>query len=87
MNTIWKFPLAVTDEQSVIMPEGAEILCAEVQHEQLCLWALVNPDAPKQRRIIEVFGTGHDMPDGCRKYIGTVQMMHGSLVWHVFENV
>ena len=95
MKTIWKFPLEVTDEQTVMMPKGAEILSAHVQvsvdvdaaHESVCLWALVDTDAKLQKRVVEIFGTGNpiDIPGVTHKFIGTVQMRGGSLVWHVFE--
>lgn len=85
MNTIWKFPLAITDIQNVMLPEGAVILSAQSQRDNLCLWALVSPDAPKQRREIEILGTGNPVPDVKRRYISTTQMLGGDLVWHVFE--
>jgi len=84
-RTIWKYPLEATDTQNVMMPEGAEILSAQMQGNMLCLWALVNPAAPNQRREIEVIGTGHPMPDAKRRYISTAQMHGGALVWHIFE--
>ncbi len=84
-RTIWKYHLEITDTQNVMMPEGAEILSAQMQGDSLCLWALVNPDAPKQRREIEVLGTGNPAPDAKRRYISTTQMHGGALVWHIFE--
>jgi hypothetical protein len=84
-RTIWKYPLEITDTQNVMMPEGAEILSAQMQGDALCLWALVNPEAPKQRREIEVLGTGNPAPDAKRRYISTTQMHGGALVWHIFE--
>jgi hypothetical protein len=84
-QTIWKYPLEITDIQTLMMPEGAEILSAQMQGDVLCLWALVNQDAPKQRREIEVLGTGNPAPEAKRRYISTVQMRGGTLVWHIFE--
>ena len=70
-----------------MMPKGAEILSVQVQADVLCLWALVDPDAKLQKRVIEILGTGNpiDVPGVTHKFIGTVQMRGGSLVWHVFE--
>ncbi len=85
MKTIWKFPLEIIGEQHLNLPEGAEILTAQMQGGTLCLWALVSPGSPKQQRTIEIFGTGHPMSDAERRYIGTAQMAGGSLVWHIFE--
>jgi len=85
---IWKFPLKVTDRQSIIMPKEAKILTIQNQNGSPCLWALVDPKAEKEDRTIEIFGTGHairyDMGVS-RKYISTFQMEGGGLVFHAFE--
>lgn len=88
MTTIWKFPLAVTDTQRISMPEGAEILTVQLQNEQACLWAIVEPSADKEDRYFEVHGTGNPIHGDMgveRKYIGTFQQP--PFVWHVFERV
>jgi len=88
-KTIYKYPLAVTDFQEVLLPVGAEILTVQTQGETACMWALVNPnETQKEARNIEIFGTGH--PIGydmgiSRKYISTFQMHGGQLVFHAFE--
>lgn len=84
--SVWKFPLAITDTQTVMMPEGAKLLAAQMQGEQLCLWALVNPNSHRhQARTIEILGTGNQAPDVARSYISTAQQFGGKLVWHIFE--
>lgn len=85
MRTIWKFPIQVTDLQSVTMPDGAKILTAAVQRGQPCLWAEVDPSAPMCERSIAIFGTGHELPDDPGSYIGTFQVDHGVFVFHVYE--
>lgn len=88
MNTIYKYPLRITDDQSIKMPEGAKILTAQMQGETLCLWAEVNPALPLERRFFEIIGTGNPLPSGMgasRTYINTVQSHGGQLVWHVYE--
>jgi len=84
---IWKYPLQLTDTQTVEMPEGAQILTAQRQGQTLCLWALVDcePELPKQNREIEIIGTGNPIIEAPRRYIATVQMQGGSLWWHIFE--
>ena len=54
------------------------------------MWAIVEPDAEREPRVIEVVGTGNPMPDVtdeglARCHIATVQTCQGRLVWHVFE--
>jgi hypothetical protein len=84
MKTIHKYPLEVADEQDVTMPVGAVILTVQVQNNQPCLWALVEPDNPTQIRTILMHGTGN--PGECFwRYIATIQLHGGKLVFHVFE--
>lgn len=86
--TIWKYSLQITDRQTVTMPAGAEILDVHEQAGGLQLWAVVDPDAEREQRVIEIVGTGGLMPDGpYRRYLATVQTGGGLLVWHVFEVV
>ena len=80
---IWKFILRPNSR--VEMPIGAKVLTAHEQRDEICLWAEVDPSAKKETRNFEVFGTGHAMPEGKRRYIGTVHMSGGAFVFHVFE--
>lgn len=88
MKTIWKFPLDITDSQTILMPKGAELLIAQLQGGQGCLWALVDDAAPREERTIEIHGTGNPIHQDMgieRKYIGTFQQE--AFVWHVFERI
>lgn len=85
MRKIYKFPLEVTNEQRVEMPEGSEILCVQMQHGVPCVWAVGIEGAAKVKRTFAVYGTGHPMiTRQADKYVGTVQEHGGALVWHVF---
>lgn len=84
-RAIWKFKLTTDGVQQVSMPEGSVILCVQTQGGCPCIWATVNPDAQQVKRTFEIFGTGHPMPEATRTYIGTYQMLAGSLVFHLFE--
>lgn len=86
MQQIWKYELSTTDDQTIKMPMGAEILTVQMQHRKPCIWALVNTTAKLTERNIEIFGTGNPISVvGERKYIGTYQLLDGGLVFHVFE--
>ena len=67
------------------MPQGAEILCLQIQNDNVCLWAKCDVEAPKETRLIVIIGTGHPVDDHRDEYayIGTVQA--GPFVWHVFD--
>jgi hypothetical protein len=82
--TIWKYPL--TAASGLRMPRGARLLTVQVQAEDVCLWALVDPEAPMVTRTIRVFGTGHTVKLAATDaYIGTFQLSGGALVFHAFD--
>lgn len=85
---VWKYPLLLNDMQSIDMPAGAKFLTVQVQDDQACLWALVEPQAAREPRVLETYGTGHRLKPVDdqvlrREYVGTYQA--GSFVYHVFE--
>ena len=85
MKKIFKY--RITHPLDVIsLPEGAEILCVQIQHELPCIWALVDPDAPLVQRRFIIVGTGQDISNvDSSNYIGTFQQAQSSLIWHLFE--
>lgn len=83
---IWKFTLAVIDDQSIVMPSDAKLLSVQVQFEMPQLWALVDEEGKRTaKRHFQTYGTGHPMPNNPGIYIGTYQLKEGALVFHVFE--
>ena len=85
MKTVFKYELA----SEIEMPEGAEILSLHSQRDMAYIWALVNPEARMIKRHFLILGTGHPVPqDGelrKEKFVGTILVQHGSLVFHVWE--
>jgi hypothetical protein len=86
MKKIFKYEIPVEGVE-LDMPRGARILSCQNQHDNVCLWALVDPDAAKEERHFVVAGTGHPLDDSIvvAKYLGTVVVAGGQFVWHVFE--
>lgn len=89
MRTIYKYPLDITDAQTVQMPKSAAVLSVGVQGHTVYVWAAVDTDEPLVGRHFRIAGTGN--PFGWRapslRFIGTVMTHGGHLVWHVFEDV
>lgn len=91
MKQVWKYQLApvVTFD----MPVGAQILKVHEEGEEICLWALVDPDADTEPRTFLGFGTGHNIPESHEgpglslQYVGSAFPAGGALVFHVFESV
>lgn len=78
---------------STEMPRFSTVLRVEWQHGELCMWALVDPEAEKEQRHFIIVGTGHEVqasddskanlsPEG---YRGTFQYLGGDLIFHIFE--
>lgn len=84
MTVIYKYSVTVTRKQHVIMPLGAKILSAQVQHGAIQLWAQVTPGVQDKKRTINMFGTGHEIEGNPGEFIATVQT--GPYVWHLFDN-
>lgn len=84
-TAIWKFPLELKDRQEIEMPGGAHILTIQMQNGVPCMWAIVVPETPTEKRKFITVGTGHPMPHelSAREYVGTWQ--GGAYVWHVFD--
>jgi hypothetical protein len=82
---IYKYPVPVTASFTLDMPRGAEVLTVQVQHGEPVLWALVDVAASLERREFAVHGTGHEMPEGERRYVGTFQLEGGHFIGHLFE--
>lgn len=83
---VYKYPLQIVDEQAVQLPSGAQVLTAQVQHGVLQLWALIDPNHLSIEQVkVRIVGTGHDFPDADQwRYLSTVQVDGGALVFHVF---
>ena len=86
MKQVWKYKLGftVTDDMTISMPAGAELLTVQVQYGAPALWARVDPEARLVKRRIHISGTGHVGAEG--RYIGTFQLDEGRLVFHVFDH-
>lgn len=88
MTKVYKFMLEISDEQKVLMPDGAKVLTVQVQKGKPCIWAECNPDNEPVLRTFLIRGTGHPIDDDIKKMcIGTIQMLDGSIVYHVFERL
>jgi hypothetical protein len=94
MRTIYKYRLTPDDKQNIQMPSDARIRCVNTQPAQagkednIHLWAEVDTASKETSRTIRIFGTGHAMPDDrALRYIGTIQLYTGKLVFHVYEEL
>jgi len=88
MKAVFKYVIPVVDEFTMEMPKGAQILTVQAQRGVPCIWALVDPEMENEERSFVMRGTGHPIDDNMvpfLNYVGTMQMMEGTLIWHLFE--
>jgi hypothetical protein len=87
---VYKYPVVTTPALPtfglpvVRIPQGAQILDAQLQGQRLFLWALIDPGAELVGRQVHVVGTGWEIPPqyGELLYVSTFQ--DAGFVWHVF---
>lgn len=83
-QSIWKYQIPWNLPQ-VIMPRGAKILTVKLKGADLCVWAVVDREAPTVTHTFHIIGTGWISTDELpvSAYLGTVQEL--AFVWHVFD--
>lgn len=85
-RAIWKYKMPLEGKFSLDIPDGYLILDVQPQFDTPCMWAMVNPDAKKQKQDFVIIGTGnHFHMDFVGAHVGTFQMHGGALIWHVFH--
>lgn len=87
MQTIYKYKVEATDHPNVILPAHAEILSARAIGDDIYIWARVDPEQLGIARQLAIYGTGHPVQLSASqlRFIDTVLMYDGRLVFHVFE--
>lgn len=87
MKRIYKYHLEVTDRQPIVLPSGSEILSVLVQYGRIALYALVDTDEQAtEKYLIRMYGTGHPVDEiDCKfDFLGTVSLMDGQAIFHIF---
>lgn len=84
-KVIWKYPLQITDVQTIRAAPG-KVLAVQIQGEDLTLWIEVDLEHKElELRTFVIVGTGQTFQSDGLVHLGTAQMLGGQLVWHVYE--
>ena len=100
IERVYRYPLALLERQVIDMPPGSQVLSVQLRDSdrgrapndpalRLQLWARVpldqEFDIPNNSFPIYIKGTGYDLDidPNCR-FVGTVQLANGDLIFHVF---
>ena len=82
---IYKYNLSIKEERSI--PKDSKILKVDLQHGNLCLWALTSTDTREQCKI-EIYYTGSTLKEGLEhEHLGTFLLQNGDFVVHVFKTI
>lgn len=87
MKTIYKYQLELAKTQTLRIPPHSRILKLAMQTGRMCMWCEVNTALAEVDRVIECFGTGHEIPQDmgmARVYLGTI-VDDDAMVWHFYE--
>lgn len=92
-RTVWKYSIPYFRETvgTFFIPSGAKLVHVagetlnpgSFREQAVSLWFEVDPTVDKEPRVFELFGTGHDIPDGAGKHVGAV--IDPPLVLHLYE--
>ncbi len=86
MKTIYKYNVTLEDTFELKLPKGAQVLSVQEQYGDPVMWAVIDTEAPKEKRTFRLVGTGHPIdPELNLAFIGTFQLDHGDFVGHLFE--
>lgn len=82
MRTVYKYPITVTDQQTIMLPSGYKIVhVGRDAYQRPAIWAEVSTDEPEFPVIVNLIGTGRQIPGGTI-YRGSFN--ERIFVWHVY---
>jgi len=91
MKKVYKYTILRTSQSTVedhlLLPRGAQILSVAEQRDEIVLYAVTdNLQTEYENYRIHIAGTGHPLPDDIdtARFLGTVNLMEGSLMFHVY---
>jgi hypothetical protein len=87
-NVIFKYPMPVSEEFEMTLPKGAQIIRTHGENGGLWLWAIVDTNAPDEKRKFRAFkcgGSGMDNPE-ILSYVGCAAIyIQAELMLYIFE--
>lgn len=93
MRTIHKYPIKMSADFDVVMPEAHKVIHIGRQGSGVdpdagtFMWVEVDNETEVRPFAFAVVGTGHTIPGGMTEHVGTWIEHGGFFVWHLYENV
>ena len=85
MKTIWKFNLPISNYCTIQIPKNYKILKVAEQKNEITLWAQVDDCKDTEDVTFRIVGTGQPLGDKQLKYLDSVSLYDGYLVFHVYK--
>ena len=86
MRKIFKYQLEITDYQTIEVKSPAVLLSVAEQNNQIVMYAIVDDLEYGIPVDVMIIGTGRPIKDDVEnyKFLGTVKLANGRLMFHVF---
>jgi len=85
---MFRYSVPIDDEPHAFSLTGQPVAVAAREHGNFYteaeFWAEHDDSVSTASRYVQVFGTGHPLPDDAR-WIGTCPRTADGLVWHLYE--
>ena len=78
-----RYEVPIDDGPHVIPLSGSPVAVAAQTHAYVVEFWAEDTGGPPVKRMFQVFGTGHALPEGAR-WVGTCARVEG-FVWHLYE--
>jgi hypothetical protein len=85
MKAIHRYEVPVDDEWHTLDLTGEVLHVASRRRDVVEVWAIHDDQGDRLPRHFRIFGTGHPLPDGRLRHVGTAFADGGELVWHLME--
>lgn len=84
---IFKYEIPIEDEFTLKLPHSSQILSFQCQKGKPYIWVLHPENKPLVDHHFSLIGTGHHIKPCECNFIGTVQLLGGDLVYHLFQRL
>ena len=85
MQVIYKYPLQITGEQSITVPNNSVLLCVKMQGDVLTAWVKqdAHPSVYNTHKI-RIIATGQPFETMSNRWAYAETVVHNGLVLHIF---
>ncbi len=84
---IWHYDIPLNEVVDLVLPNDSIIFDLMLFENLIRLFVLCNEDAPPQKRQILLFSKEDYLEYPDVQYLGTVSLIDGNIIFHVFENL